>query len=606
MRKTVYMILVAASLCAVGCVNLDTASKNAIMSGNMWQTEALVDAGVAGIMGVFYGDPDSGFSIYPGVETAVSHSRIEVCGFTSQEQAHASYMCSSTYSAGDGFMSLEWKYCYEGISRANDAIYHLKDVTCISDSKKATMIARCKFLRAWFYARLNMLYDGVPVYLEPVTVSECTKGRSTPEQVWKVVLDDLGDCIESKALPDNSLAASDYGAPSNGAVYALRGMAYMWMKDYEKAAADLAKVKQCGYGLFSGEYEDIFKEENEKNVEMVFPIQYFNRTGYSDVFTHQCFGNRSTLAAVNFIFPSTEFVDSYQRADGSKFEWSQVFPEWDMLSPVQREVFFVRDGMNSATTIDFTGPRTEIINRVGQMVWDTYYLNEGNQARLEKAYSCRDPRLRQTVFTPGSVTRTCALMGGSVSTKTFLWPYIIPGNTNEDGDLWSDSRTNFYYMYKKFVVLDDPSFVRNLLGRDWPLIRFTDVYLLLAEALNEIDRSNEAVSIVNEIRARAHMPLLNDGSEANTVKGKDDLRERIRYERRVELCGEGVNYFDEVRWGTLRQTKFMDQEQHGVCNMWGRRTGNIQYFRNNGWPWAVPRSEWQRNNNLRPTPGWSY
>ena len=84
------------------------------------------------------------------------------------------------------------------------------------------------------------------------------------------------------------------------------------------------------------------------------------------------------------------------------------------------------------------------------------------------------------------------------------------------------------------------------------------------------------------------------------------MRRRIQYERRVELCGEGVNYFDEVRWGTLKQTKFQGKDQHGVCNMWGRRVGNIQYFRNNGWPWAVPRSEWQRNPNLMQTPGWSY
>lgn len=588
------------------CVNLDTVSKRAIMSNNMWETEALVDAGVAGIYGVFYGDKNAGFDFHVRAEQAISHSRVEVCGFTSQENAHSLYFNSSTWSAGDVFMSLEWKWCYEGISRANDALKKLPEVTCISDAKKARLIAECKFLRAWFYSRLNMLYDGVPVYLEPVTVTECTKGRSTPEEVWKVVLDDLGDCIAEPQIPDNTLGASNYGAPSRGAAYALRGMAYMWMKDYKKAIADLEKVKTCGYGLFQGSYADIFKEENERSREVVFPIQYVNELGYSDVSTHQNFGNRSTSAAVNFIFPSTEFVDSYQNADGSDFAWTQIFPDWNAMSDVQREVFFVRDGMNSTTTIDFTGPRAEIIKRVGQSIWDTYYLDSGNQARLAKAYTGRDPRLMQTVFTPGSETNTCALMGGAVSKKTFRWPYIVPGNTDAEGDLWSDSRTNFYYLYKKFVVLDDPSFIRNLLGRDWPLIRFTDVQLLLAEALNEDDRTADAIPLVNEIRQRAGMPLLNDGSAPNAVAGKEDMRRRIQYERRVELCGEGVNYFDEVRWESLKQTKFQGKDQHGVCNMWGRRVGNIQYYRNNGWPWAIPRSETQRNTNLMQTPGWSY
>ena len=116
MKKGYYIIVtVAAALSVHSCVNLDTASRNSLMSKNMWNTEALVDAGVAGIYGVFYGDPNAGFDFYPRAEKAVSHARVEICGFTSQEEAHTFFFNSSTYSAGDALLSLEWKYCYEEI-----------------------------------------------------------------------------------------------------------------------------------------------------------------------------------------------------------------------------------------------------------------------------------------------------------------------------------------------------------------------------------------------------------------------------------------------------------------------------------------------------------
>lgn len=587
---------------ASGCVDLDTVSKSSMMSNNMWTTEALVDAGVAGIYKVFY--PESS-KWYPNAETNVSHLRPEVCGFTSIEMAHSFFLNSPTYSAGDSYLSNEWKALYTGVSRCNDALYNLPSAS-VSEAKKARLTAECKFMRAWFYTRLNMLFNGVPVYLTPVTATECTKGQSTPEEVWEVVMQDLADCLSEPEFPDNTLKIN-YGRPSKGATYALRGMVYVWLRQYDKAIPDFEEVGKCGYGLWEGKYIDFFKEENEKDKEMILPVQYIPETGYADSQTQQVFGNRSTLQSVNFIIPSSEFVDSYQNADGSEFSWSQIFPDWDKLTPVQREVFFVRDGMNSNSSVGFQNQKNTIVSRVSKTVWDNYYLDNGNQARLAKAYTGRDPRLMQTIFTPSSSTMTYASTGGKQSLKTFLWPYINAGNGDSAGDLWSDQRQCFCYMYRKFVVTDRNDLTRDRMGMDWPLIRYTDVWLLYAEALNEVGRTADAVAAVNKIRQRAGMPsLTNGGSGVNGVTGKEDMRRRIQYERRVELCGEGVNYFDEVRWGTLKEMKFKGKDSYDFTCMWGTRAKWIMYYRNNMWPWAVPMSEVQRNPNLTPTEGWNY
>ena len=90
---------------------------------------------------------------------------------------------------------------------------------------------------------------------------------------------------------------------------------------------------------------------------------------------------------------------------------------------------------------------------------------------------------------------------------------------------------------------------------------------------------------------------------------EQDLLEAIRYERRVELCVEAVNYFDEIRWGTYKQTKFQGKTEYGGQSWWGcpmTQNMGIWYYDECMWPWSAPLAEIQRNHNLTRRPGWSY
>lgn len=85
------------------------------------------------------------------------------------------------------------------------------------------------------------------------------------------------------------------------------------------------------------------------------------------------------------------------------------------------------------------------------------------------------------------------------------------------------------------------------------------------------------------------------------------MRETVRYERRVEFPVEAVNFFDEVRWGTYKETKFQGQDVHGGQSWWGDNTVEYAWYWDDClWPWSVPQGELQRNASLTTRPGWVY
>ena len=82
---------------------------------------------------------------------------------------------------------------------------------------------------------------------------------------------------------------------------------------------------------------------------------------------------------------------------------------------------------------------------------------------------------------------------------------------------------------------------------NWKVIRYADVLLMYAEALNEDGKTAEAVDTLNKIRTRA-------GATTYGTLTQDDAREKIYLERRLELHLEGQRWFDLVRTGRALQT----------------------------------------------------
>ena len=82
---------------------------------------------------------------------------------------------------------------------------------------------------------------------------------------------------------------------------------------------------------------------------------------------------------------------------------------------------------------------------------------------------------------------------------------------------------------------------------NWKVIRYADVLLMLAEALNETGKTTQALTYLNQVRQRA-------GLAAYTSLSQADAREKIYLERRLELTLEGHRWFDLVRTGRALAT----------------------------------------------------
>lgn len=100
------------------------------------------------------------------------------------------------------------------------------------------------------------------------------------------------------------------------------------------------------------------------------------------------------------------------------------------------------------------------------------------------------------------------------------------------GGFWKDGTYPYIKKYAKTHSL------HNNHGTNWPVYRYSEVLLFLAEVLNEQGKDGEAAIYLNQVRSRAGL---------GTATG--DLREAIFKERRVELAFENKRWFDLVRTG---------------------------------------------------------
>lgn len=557
---------------------MDLNPYDSISSGTMWTSESLADMGVTGI-----------YNVLRSENVAGDLHKFDSYGVSADYRDGNYSLLRGNATTSDGQFSGYWKIHYEGISRANDAIANLPNAP-LDESKMNRLVAESKFLRAYFYYKLNMVFKGVPLYLEPTELDGFTKGRNTEQEVWDQVIADLTDAINCADLPDKYAAGDgNYGRVTKGAAFALRGKVYMWMNNWAAAEADFRQVGNLGYKLFDGEYKQLFKEANEQCDEMIFSLQCIGESGYGNNFTFR-YGSRVSYGSCwNTYLASTDFVDTYECADGKPFNWDDYIPGYNEMDPAARSVYFFRDGLtdDEKTTLAANGADM------------SKYLDSGNEARILAAYENRDPRLQMTIITPYA-----QYLGSTNSTDytyTLRWPYR-GYDTEEPFDIRTDTNNRFYYLFRKFVAEGSTEIPnREYSPIDIPIIRYADVLLSLAECLNEQGKTDEAVTYVNMVRERAGAALLNS-NEYTQVSGQDNMRERIRNERRWEFAGEGVNFFDEMRWKTWHESKMF--EGAGLKQIWGEMQSSYSWGGDYLYNWAIPRSEIQMNGNLTQNDGW--
>lgn len=629
MKKIYNFLAVITMLISTTACNdlLDQMPSNSISGSVMWTTEAQVDQGV---IGVYYSlqRPVQGGGIV-GESISIGYYGFDVLGMTGQGQYAVSDLFTIGVNPGNERFSFTWKWCYDGVHRANDAIAYIPRVS-MEEAKKVRLVAECKILRAFFYSRLNELFGnsgmGVPLYTEPILPTECTKSQSTEAEVWNQIIQDLTDAINEPNLPDNQIKGE--GRVSKGAAYALRGRAYLNIKEYDKAVADFAKVGDCGYKLYS-DYKQLFKLGQERCEEMILSVQYIeDPSGYGSRLQKFCAayqqGSKDSRGCWTDLQVAPAAVDLYEVVVDANtvksFNWTDFIPEWNSVTNVEdRKVFFIRDQKVNGADIHST--ITSAVNTQVSSLSDkpvnvqSFYKAEGNEARIKAAYANRDPRLAYNVVTPYADFIGVNSNSSAEGRYTSRWPVTgkyffdqanaepnlnknLPASYYPSGS--ANANAKFFYIHRKFVG-EGLEFARRQDNPiDEPIIRYADVLLLWAEALVEKNDLNGAMAKVKQVRDRAGVPTM-----ASSFSDQTKARNYVRDERRRELMGEGVNFLDEIRWRTLKETKF---DKLNPQLVWGGNAGGTVYQ----WPgdywytWPVPRAEVELNLNLKHTPGWTY
>ena len=553
---------------------LETKPYGNVAAGNMWTSENFADKGVTAI-----------YSTLRKSYVGLGLYQMDCLG-VSTDCRDADYpIMRNTITTSNGMFSSYWSEHYSGISRANDAIVHLPEVD-MPENKKARYMAEAKVLRAYFYYKLNIMYKGVPVYLEPVEASECTKGQETEAAVWQVIEDDLTAAINEPNLPNiYTEGSSDYGRVTKGLAYALRGKTYLYMKDWKKAIEDFEeivynKTNQYGYKLYP-DYSALFTSAGPvpNDNETIFAIQNKGTTdNLYGMALCTLYGTRGSYGGGRATcMPSVTLADIYEEKDGQPFDWNNHIPGYNENDAVKKKAFLAT--LNSSKQKLETIPDTALLGNI---------------------YRGRDPRMMQSLIVPYSYYNGYIVGTGA---KRQLYA-IAAGTTVANGFIQNDRGWNVYF-YRKFVPIEDMGGAitnRNHTPINFPVIRFADVLLMLAEAYNEDNQLEKAIVELNKVRNRqsTKMPGLNSGPAWLQVTEKEEMFERIMKERAVELIGEGHRFSDLRRWGLAVQYLNNRQEKDF--------TGEVRFtrkFTDRDYLWPIPSEEIQRNPALKPNnPGW--
>lgn len=149
----------------------------------------------------------------------------------------------------------------------------------------------------------------------------------------------------------------------------------------------------------------------------------------------------------------------------------------------------------------------------------------------------------------------------------------------------------------------------------WPIIKLNDLYLLYAEALNEVSGpSAEAFLYLNKIRARAGLPDVQSAwnvysRNPSKYTTKEGLREIIQRERTIELVFEGQRFWDLLRWKTAmtelnKPITGWDVFQESAEAYYRERLIYNQTFRVRDYLWPINENVILANPSIVQNPGW--
>lgn len=407
---------------------------------------------------------------------------------------------------------------WTGIKDANVFLSNIDQANVPGTTNRNRFRAEAQLLRAFYYWELIKEFGPMPIIKEPFTPTYDYTSLARPgfQECVDFIVSDCDAAINNPDLPMRISIGGERGRFTKAVAYAIKSEALLYnasplwnpgnSTEKWQAAASAAKealdvLTSNGYALVN-DYESYFLSRsdisnNPSDKETIYEI--------NDPQVDPVFSIINSIPSKPGMFkvgatPTQELVDSYDMQSTGEPAILGYHDE-DHLEPI----------INVASGYDPNNP-----------------------------YVDRDPRFYATCWYNGAQYNN---IGGTVHT---METYVGGADQLLKAPIgWAFTRTGYYL--RKFV---DPR-LQSGQPEDtrWKKYRLAELYLNFAEAENEANGPTiEAHNAINTIRTRVEMPPL----PASLTK--EQMRDRIRRERRVELAIEEHRFWDVRRWKILDQT----------------------------------------------------
>jgi putative outer membrane protein len=413
-----------------------------------------------------------------------------------------------------------WGTAFGGVRKTNVFLTRVNNMNMPNEVKRDRYMAEAHVLRAHYYFELIKNFGGVPLFAEDITRRDnfADIERASFDDCVQFIVKDCDEAIASKELPFRTMEDGQRGRMTKAVAYFIKASALLfaasphWNPNNDvakwQAAATAAKealdqLVSHGYQLFPN-YERFFITRPDKNQDPLDKetiLEAIDTWGYGSQ-TYRRFGvicYLMNMIPVDFasekcgLCPSQELVDSYEMKDG---------------------------------TVPILGYDDDAHTKP--------IINPASGYDDQKPYVDRDPRFYASVWYNG------AYFGKKDGRDIYIESFV----GGRHGISGIKQRTPTGYYTRKYV---DPSMRSAGSSKTlWRIYRLAELYLDLAEAENEANGPTQiAYDAVNATRRRAGMPDMPTGLT------KDEFRERVRRERRVEMAFEENRFYDLRRWNIL-------------------------------------------------------
>ncbi len=439
-------------------------------------------------------------------------------GFYQRSNAATSMICANN-SSSDYYITSYWRILYEGINRANTLIENVNKNTEINETVRKRVMAEALFLRSFYYFNLIQGWGDVPFKLTSTQkVTGLDAARTPKNTIYDQIISDI-----ILAIPNLNTSAeiSHTGTITQSGAKGILARIYLFRAGEHYRDNVAAPTETQHY----------FAEAKHWALEVKESSLHGLATPYSSVFIDMCSdkynstGVRESIWEAEMAGNNTQPLMASGRVGnivgfGSAKDFSAV-AEYNNLKGMANPGYAYR------------------------FIYATLKLYEMYENEQDTARGNWNIAPYEYVH---STTAPFAVLGRKYfEGKRPINLTTVDGMpcTDETNAVVNGSHTRCAAKFRREYETVVPK-GKNWTPNNFPIIRYSDILLMIAEADNELTNtpSNLAYSCIDEVRLRAGISAL-----TGTGLTKESFRDAVKRERAMELCFETTRRWDLIRWG---------------------------------------------------------